>query len=207
MPFAFDAGALGALASVIIIDLVLAGDNAIVVGMAAARLPLRQRRRVIAAGIGIATALRIGLSLIAMRLLAIIGLTLAGGILLLWVAWKFYREMRRGEADSGTMHGHAPPPKSFGQALLQVVLADLSMSLDNVLAIAGAARERFFVLVTGLLLSVALMAVASDLMARLMLRYRWIGWVGLAIVTAVALLMIRDGTAEVLQHAFGDAPR
>ena len=199
-----DRGALGAFFSVVVIDVVLAGDNAIVVGMAASGFEPRRRRRIIVGGILAATILRIVLASIAVELLAIIGLTLAGGILLLWVAWKFYRDLC---ATPGT----APPApatqaKSFYQALCQVVLADLSMSLDNVLAVAGTARGHFWVLVSGLALSVALMGVASELMARLIARHRWIAWVGLAIVSVVALRMIYDGWAEVvtwLAEAFG----
>jgi YjbE family integral membrane protein len=194
--FAFDAGALGALLSVLVIDIVLAGDNAIAVGMAAAGLSPAKRRKVIAAGIVIATALRVALSLVAVQLLAIIGLTLAGGLLLLWVAWKFYLDMRTAH-HAAAAPGAAPREKSFGRALFQVLAADISMSLDNVLAIAGAARDHLVVLVVGLLLSVALMGAASSLVARLMTRHRWIGWVGLLVVTGVALHLIYDGGGEV----------
>ena len=197
----FDAGALSALASVIVIDVVLAGDNAIAVGMAAAGLPARQRRRVIAAGTVIATGLRIALAFVAMELLAIIGLTLAGGLLLLFVAWKLYRELRAAN-DQEALASSAPArAKSFGQALFQVLAADVSMSLDNVLAIAGAARDNVVVLALGLFLSVALMAVASTIIARLMDRHHWIGWIGLAVVTFVALRMIYDGGLEIM-HAY-----
>ena len=209
MPFSdfVDLGSMSALLSVVIIDVVLAGDNAIVVGMAAAGLPRERRRRVILIGIGAATVLRIGLASIAVSLLAIIGLTLAGGVLLLWVAWKLFRELRQhqdGAACGGARH--SPPPKSFAQAVWQVVLADVSMSLDNVLAVAGTARDHFWVLAVGLLLSVALMGLASNLVARLLARYRWIAWIGLAIVTAVALRMIYDGSTEVMQHALEMEP-
>lgn len=201
MPFDFDAGALAALVSVVLIDLVLAGDNAVVIALAAARLSPVQRRRAIVAGVAIATALRIALSIVATRLLAIIGLTLAGGLLLLWVAWKLYRDLRAAPED-GAAAGLAPPaPGTFGAALGKIVLADLSMSLDNVLAVAGTAREHLVVLALGLLLSVALTALASSLLTRLLARYRWIAWLGLAIVTGVALRMIYDGSAEVIQRA------
>jgi YjbE family integral membrane protein len=190
-----DLGTLGAFLSVVVIDVVLAGDNAIVVGMAASGFEPRRRRRIIVGGILTATILRIALASIAVELLAIIGLTLAGGILLLWVAWKFYRDIC-GAHGSASL-ARAPRSKNFYQALLQVVLADLSMSLDNVLAVAGTARGHFWVLVSGLALSVALMGVASELMARLVVRHRWIAWIGLAIVTVVALRMIYDGWAEV----------
>jgi len=189
----FDAGALGALVSVVAIDVVLAGDNAIAVGMAAAGLTPKLRRRVILFGVIGATVLRVLLSLVAVQLLAIIGLTLAGGLLLLWVAWKLYRDMRPGEATVGDIEAST----QFWRALLRILAADVSMSLDNVLAIAGAARNHLWVLVLGLFLSVALMAVASALVARLMARHRWIGWVGLAIVTAVALRLIYDGSEEI----------
>ena len=199
-----DLGALGAFLSVVMIDVVLAGDNAIVVGMAASGFEPRRRRRIIVGGILAATILRIALASIAVELLAIIGLTLAGGILLLWVAWKVYRDLcgTHGTASSAP----AARGKNFYHALLQVVLADLSMSLDNVLAVAGTARGHFWVLVSGLALSVALMGVASELMARLVVRHRWIAWIGLAIVTVVALRMIYDGWAEVapwLASTFG----
>jgi len=192
----FDLGGLGALVSVVIIDIVLAGDNAVVVGMAAAGLPRAEQRRVIAIGIAAATVLRIGLALVTMRLLAIIGLTLAGGILLLWVAWKMYREMvRKPPAKAELAPGRQR--KSFSRALSHVVLADISMSLDNILAVAGTAREHLWVLVVGLTLSVALMGVASTIIARILDRHHWIAWIGLAIVTFVALNMIYDGSAEV----------
>src|SRR5690349_19550203 len=151
---------LGTLLSVVIIDVVLAGDNAIVVGMAAAGLPRDLRRRVILLGIAVATLLRVALASVAVSLLAIIGLTLAGGLLLLFVAWKLYRELRHVPQQVESEAADAPS-KTFGQALFQVVLADISMSLDNVLAVAGTARNHFWVLALGLFLSVALMGVAS----------------------------------------------
>ncbi|HXQ49775.1 MAG TPA: YjbE family putative metal transport protein [Stellaceae bacterium] len=194
-----DPGALAALGSVIVIDVALAGDNAIAVAMAASGLPPKLRRRAIIAGAMIATLLRIALATIATRLLAIVGLTLAGGVLLLYVAWKLALELRRPAGGSGasTASGQA---KSFRTALLHILAADLSMSLDNVLAIAGAARDHVLVLVLGLALSVALMAVASGVLARLMERWRWIGWIGLAMVTFVALRLIHDGSAEVIDR-------
>ncbi len=191
----FDPGVLTAFVSVVLIDVALAGDNAIAVAMAAASLPAAQRRRVILVGTIVATALRVALATVAMRLLAIVGLTLAGGVLLLFVAWKLYRELRGNGARAAGMHG--PRAKSFGAALGQVLAADISMSLDNVLAIAGAARDHFAVLVAGLVLSVALMGASAGLLARLIARYRWISWVGLAVVTFVALRLIWDGTAEL----------
>ena len=196
--------ALSALFQVIAIDLVLAGDNAIVVGMAAAAVPLAQRRRVIFWGIAAAIVLRIFFALITTQLLAIIGLTLAGGVLLLWVCWKMFRELQAGGADEVTpdeaLNAPAPNTKSMGTAIGQIVLADLSMSLDNVLAVAGAAKDHPTVLVMGLLLSVALMGAAANAIAHLLHRHRWIGWVGLAIITYVALDMIWRGGYEVIER-------
>lgn len=192
---------IAAVASVVIIDLVLAGDNAIIVGMAAAGLPAEQRRRAILIGIIAATVLRILFAAIALRLLEIIGLALAGGLLLLWVAWKLYRELRQLQAVPGnaSAHGAASGHKTTRQAIIQIVLADLSMSLDNVLAVAGVAKtqEEPWVLYTGLILSVALMGIASHLVARLLARHFWVSWLGLAIITAVALRMIWAGAGEV----------
>lgn len=188
-------GELAAFLSVVVIDVVLAGDNAVVVGMAAAGLVPDQRRRAIFWGVIAATVLRIALAIVAVRLLEIIGLTLAGGILLLWVAWKFYRDLT---ASAGAAPSSASKPGArFYSALLRIVLADLSMSLDNVLAVAGTARNHLWVLVSGLALSVALMGIAAELLARLLDRFHWIAWIGLAIVTVVALRMIYDGWGEV----------
>jgi YjbE family integral membrane protein len=190
-----DPGALAALASIVVIDVTLAGDNAIAVAMAAAALPPRQRRRVLVAGTALATLFRVALATVAMRLLAVIGLTLAGGLLLLFVAWKLYRELRaHGRAGAPAA---APAGKSFAAALVQVLAADLSMSLDNVLAVAGAARDNLTVLVIGLVLSVALMGAAAGFLARIMERHRSISWIGLVVVTVVALRLIGDGTAEI----------
>lgn len=198
MAFIFDWDALAALGSVVVIDLVLAGDNAIVVGMAAAGLPAAQRRRAILIGIGVATALRIALAFIAVDLLAIIGLTLAGGILLLWVAWKSYRELR--PAATRAAAAHVARPRRLRDAVLRIVLADVSMSLDNVLAVAGTARHHLWVMAGGLLLSVALMGAASHVLSHFMERHRWVAWIGLAIVTFVALRMIYDGSIDVMQR-------
>jgi YjbE family integral membrane protein len=190
---------------VVFIDLVLAGDNAIVVGMAAASLPAAHRRRAIMVGIGAATVLRIALALVATLLLDLIGLKLAGGLLLLWVCWKLFGEMRAqpvaAHAD-GTLAGAGrPPQKPFSRAVWQIVAADLSMSVDNVLAVAGAAEKHPLVLVFGLALSVVLMGVAANYIARLLGRWRWIGYVGLAVITLVALNMIYRGGIEVM-HPF-----
>jgi YjbE family integral membrane protein len=189
---------LSALVQVLLIDIVLAGDNAVVVGLAAAGVAPEQRNRVIFWGIAAAVVLRIAFALIAVHLLAIVGLTLAGGILLLWVCWKMYREIRSGaheEVDADALEGGKH--KSFGQAVIQIVVADLSMSLDNVLAVAGAAREHPSVLVLGLLISVALMGAAATLIARLLARYRWIAWIGLLVIVYVAIEMIWRGGGEV----------
>jgi YjbE family integral membrane protein len=205
-----DPSALTALVSVILIDIALAGDNAIVVGMAAAGLPAVQRRRAIVVGILAAAVLRIVFSLFTVQLLQIIGLLLAGGLLLLWVAWRLWRELRAGglaedeaeaEAEAALQNRDspgAPPPKSFRDAVTQIVVADVSMSLDNVLAVAGAAREHAVVLVFGLALSVALMGLAASLIARLLHRFRWIAYAGLAIIVYVALRMIWDGGHELM---------
>ena len=190
---------LAALAQVIMIDVTLAGDNAVVVGLAVAGLARDQKRPAILLGIAGATIIRIVLGAIALQLLAIIGLLLAGGVLLLWVCWRMYRELRRARAHA---KGEATPRKTLGQAMTQIILADVSMSLDNVLAVAGAAAGRTWILVTGLLLSVVLMGAAANLLASLLERQRWIAWVGLVIVLYVAGTMIWDGSAEVA-HAVG----
>jgi len=194
--------AIAAFLQVIMIDLVLAGDNAVVIGLAAAGLSARLRQRAILVGIVAATLMRIGFALIAVRLLAIIGLLLAGGILLLWVAWKMWRELQaQPHDDEHTAPG--APRKTFAQAVWQIVLADLSMSLDNVLAVAGAARDQIEALVFGLGLSIVLMGLAANLIARLLSRQRWIAYVGLAIVLYVACDMIWRGGHEVWPHLVG----
>lgn len=196
-----------ALAQVVFIDLVLAGDNAIVVGMAAAGVAAEQRARVIFWGIAAAVVLRIGFALATTQLLDIIGLTFAGGILLLWVCWKMFREIRsQREEDEGAeaVAGEETatvPRKTVGAAVLQVVLADVSMSLDNVLAVAGAAREHLWVLVLGLILSVALMGAAASVIARLLSRFHWIAYVGLLVILYVALEMIWRGGGQILVSA------
>ena len=207
----FTTEALTALLQVIMIDLVLAGDNAIVIGLAAAGLPSKQRNKAILIGIGAATVLRIVFAMVTTQLLQIIGLLLAGGILLLWVCWKMWRELRISRqhelearealADKdlnadGTIAG-IMPGKTLGQAAWQIVIADVSMSLDNVLAVAGAAREHPGVLVFGLALSIALMGVAASFIARLLQRHRWIAYAGLLIILYVALDMIYRGALEV----------
>jgi YjbE family integral membrane protein len=184
---------LVALAQVVMIDVALAGDNAVVVGLAVAGLPARQKQPAILLGIGGATVIRIAMGAVALQLLAIIGLLLAGGVLLLWVCWKMFRELRRTHRIAAGGDGS----KTLRQAMVQIILADVSMSLDNVLAVAGAAHDRFWVLVTGLLLSVGLMGLAAGLIARLLERHRWIAWVGLMIVLYVAVTMIWHGGHEV----------
>ena len=185
---------LMALAQVVLIDITLAGDNAIVVGMAVAGLPDRQKRPAIILGILGATVIRIALGAIALQLLAIIGLLLAGGLLLLWVCWKMFRELRHAR---GHTQRDAARRKTLGQAMTQIILADLSMSLDNVLAVAGAASGRTWILMLGLLLSVVLMGVAANLLARVLERMRWLAWAGLLIVLYVAVTMIWHGAFEV----------
>lgn len=207
----FTAAGFYALLQVIMIDLVLAGDNAIVIGLAAAGLPKEQRTKAILVGIFAATVLRIFFALVTTQLLAIVGLLLAGGVLLLWVCWKMWRELRSGHGDDlradealtgqdlnadGTVAGGGPT-KTFKQAAWQIVIADVSMSLDNVLAVAGAAREHPTVLVIGLVLSIALMGLAASFIARLLHKHRWIAYVGLAIILYVALDMIWRGWHEV----------
>jgi YjbE family integral membrane protein len=195
-----------ALAQVVMIDVALAGDNAIVVGMAASRVAAGMRRRVVFWGIAGAVVLRVLFAVITTRLFDVIGLTLAGGILLLWVCWKMYRERRRGQADQAVTAGGAVrsdphASMSFRAAVMQIIVADLSMSLDNVLAVAGAAKNDLAILVVGLALSILLMAVAANFIARLLVRHAWISWLGLAIVLYVALEMIWRGIFEVAAHA------
>jgi YjbE family integral membrane protein len=204
-------GAVATLIQVVMIDLVLAGDNAVVIGLAAAGLPSEQRKRAILIGILAATALRILCAGIATQLLQLLGLLLAGGVLLLWICWKMWRELHTAShaqqrddettvdyslGRDGTIAGRLRR-KTFGHAVLQIVVADISMSLDNVLAIAGAAREHPFVLAFGLLLSIALMGVAADLISRLLQKHRWIAYLGLAIILYVACEMIFRGAYEL----------
>jgi YjbE family integral membrane protein len=192
----FSQAGLLALAQVLVIDIVLAGDNAVVIGLAAARVPLAIRRKVILAGLAAAVVFRLGLAAIAVKLMQIIGLTLAGGIVLLWVSWRFWRDISSPVDEHDVAHQTA----GIGRAILSIVLADISMSLDNVLAVAGAARQNFDVLVIGLLLSVALMGAAAEVIARLLARYRWISYLGLLVVVYVALSMIWSGS-QAVTHA------
>lgn len=195
------AAELIAFAQVILIDLVLAGDNAIVIGLAAAGVPRHRRREVIFWGIGAAVVLRILFALVATQLLAIIGLTLAGGVLLLWVSWKLWRELRspKRTIETAVAEGEPPAePKSMRAAITQITMADVSMSLDNVLAVAGVAQDHLWVLAAGLLLSVALMGAASVVIARILERHHWISYVGLGLIAYVAAKMIYDGGFEVM---------
>jgi YjbE family integral membrane protein len=200
---------LSAILEVIFINVVLSGDNAIVVGMAAAGTPAAIRKKVIFYGIAGAVVLRVLLSLVAVWFLAIVGLLFVGGILLLWVCWKLYREIRDSAAEHAGVEmlaeGDDPTvviesTKSLGEALWQIIVADVSMSLDNVLAVAGAAHERPWIMACGLLLSIALMGLAATLIARLLDRYRWLAWVGLIVIAYVALRMIWEGGWEI-EHA------
>jgi len=195
--------AIAAFFEILAIDIVLAGDNAIVVGALAAGLPTDQRRKVIMIGVAAALVLRIGFALLVTQLMQVVGLVLAGGLLLLWVAWRMYREIRHeGESAgsdevAGDEHSGLKSAKTFASAAWGVALADVSMSLDNVLAVAGAARDHPWVLVFGLVLSVVLMGVAANFIARYVNRYRWIAWVGLLVILWVALKMVFDGARHV----------
>lgn len=212
---------LSVFLQVIMVDLVLAGDNAIVVGMVAASVPKQQRIKVLVFGIVAATIMRIAFALITTELLEIIGLMLAGGVLLLWVCWKLWRDieeqrrerkavrerMEAAAADGGTLtevvaghDGDPTDPKPLGKAITQIVIADVTMSLDNVLAVAGTARGHDWVLIFGLALSVALMAVAAGFIARLLKRYHWIAYIGLAVILYVAADMIWDGSMDVINR-------
>ncbi len=200
---------LTALFQVILIDLVLAGDNAIVIGLAAAGLPKEQRNKAILIGIVAATVLRIVFAGLTTQLLAIVGLLLAGGILLLWVCWMLWGELRAGAGhvvNAVTDNGAAvegAPTKTLAQATWQIIVADVSMSLDNVLAVAGAAREHPVVLVFGLALSIAMMGVAASFIAKLLQKHRWIAYVGLAVILYVAGEMIYRGALEIWPHLNG----
>ena len=192
------------LLQVLMIDIVLAGDNAIVVGMAAAGLPPAQRRTAILWGIGAATVMRIGFAAITTQLLAIVGITLAGGVLLAWVCWKMFRELRAGhEVATHDLASDAVPTKTLPQAIGQILVADISMSLDNVLAVAGAAKDHPYVLVIGLAISVVLMGVAATFIANLLQKHRWIAWVGLLIIVYVAGDMMWNGTHELADRVPG----
>ena len=204
-------GVLNALLQVVLIDLVLAGDNAIVIGLAAAGLPQAQRGKAILIGIVAATMLRILFAGLATQILQIVGLLLAGGILLLWVCWKMWRELRASAAEpmeakeaTGAAAGttaEGRPRKTLVQATWQIIVADVSMSLDNVLAVAGAAREHPMVMIFGLALSIAMMGVAASFIARLLQNHRWIAYVGLAVILYVAVEMIFRGSLDIMMVA------
>lgn len=215
MPFAhlFTAGAFAAFVQVVLIDLALAGDNAVAVGMAAAGLPETQRKKAIVLGLAGAVVMLVSFALITTQLLRVVGLLVAGGFLLLWVCWRMWRDLRaqgreevaEGEAaleeatgvEIGAVAKRAPKAKTLRQAMIQILIADLAMSLDNVLAVAGAARQHPWVLVGGLLLSISLTGLAASWIAKLLHRFRWIGFLGLAIVFFVACHMIWDGARTV----------
>jgi YjbE family integral membrane protein len=200
---------LSALLQVVLIDLVLAGDNAIVIGLAAAGLPDAQRGKAIMIGIVAATILRILFAGVATQILQVVGLLLAGGILLLWVCWKMWRELRVSAAETskkadGVVAGtnaEGSHRKTLAQAIWQIIVADVSMSLDNVLAVAGAAREHPMVLIFGLILSIAMMGAAATLISRLLQTHRWIAYVGLAVIVYVAVEMIYRGTLDIVKLA------
>ena len=195
---------LSALLQVIVVDLMLAGDNAIVVGMAAAGLPAAQRGKVILIGIAAATVLRIGFAVVTVQLLQIVGLVLAGGLLLLWVCWKLWCEIKEQRIAAALASIEFPEvqlpteTKTLRQAIVQIVIADVSMSLDNVLAVAGVARDHTWVLVVGLVLSVAFMGLAASFIARLLEKHHWISYVGLFVIVYVAVSMIAEGSGELL---------
>ena len=205
------ADVLNILLQVVLIDLVLAGDNAIVIGLAAAGLSQAQRGKAILIGIVAATTLRILFAGLATQILQIVGLLFAGGILLLWVCWKMWRELRASSVDqtrakqaAGASDGantEGEPRKTLVQASMQIIVADVSMSLDNVLAVAGAAREHPVVMIFGLGLSVAMMGVAASFIARLLQNHQWIAYVGLAVIIYVAVEMIFRGTLEIMKVA------
>ncbi len=191
---------LAALGMIIVIDIVMSGDNAIIIGMAAAGLPPELRRRAIVYGIAGAAVIRILFAATVLHLLAIIGLTLAGGLLLAWVCWRMWRDLRDRSApavDGDRAAGDAKPTKTLRGAMINIIVADVSMSLDNVLAVAGAARDHVGMLVFGLVLSIALMAVAANYIAGLLERHKWIAYVGLVIIGYVAVDMIWRGTDEI----------
>jgi YjbE family integral membrane protein len=215
-----DYAAFAAFLQVIMIDLVLAGDNAIVIGMAAAGLAPDMRRKAILIGILAATGLRIVFALMTTWLMGIIGLILLGGILLLWVCWKMYRELTTTEeqvheaeealegldSNANGRIGGRPGSKTLRQAVTQIIVADVSMSLDNVLAVAGAAKDHFWALIFGLALSVVMMGVASAFIAKLLHRHKWIAWVGFVIILYVAIRMVYEGADQVLGHTLPAIP-
>jgi len=198
--------ALTAFFQVVLVDLVLAGDNAIVIAMVVASFPVRQRAQLLMLGISAATVVRVIFAVATVHLMQVVGLMLAGGILLLWVCWKLWREIEavRGMQLSPAGIGGAPgvmPTKTVGRAMTQIVVADISMSLDNVLAVAGVAREHTWVLVFGLILSIAFMGFCATVLARWLQRYHWIAYLGLFTILYVACSMVWDGSVEVVHGA------
>jgi YjbE family integral membrane protein len=204
VPVPIDLSAIGAYLQIVLINVVLSGDNVVVIGMAAASLAPLQRSRAITIGIAAATVIRIVLAIVATKLMAITGLLLAGGLLLLWVCWKMGTELYGQGGETDETAPDSARSKTLGQAVTQIIVADVSMSLDNVLAVAGAAKQNWPALVFGLILSVILMGFAASLVARLLNRFRWIGWLGLAIIVYVALGMIWEGAHEL---PWGGLPR
>jgi YjbE family integral membrane protein len=188
-----------------LVDLVLAGDNAIVIAMAVASFPARQRARLLMMGIAAATAVRVVFAVAAVHLMQVVGLMLAGGVLLLWVCWKLWREIEAVRtlqlSPAGGAAPEAPPVKTVGRAVVQIVVADISMSLDNVLAVAGVARDHTWVLVFGLILSIAFMGFCATVLARWLQRYPWIAYIGLITILYVACAMVWDGSMEVVHGA------
>jgi YjbE family integral membrane protein len=198
--------ALTAFFQVVLVDLVLAGDNAIVIAMVVASFPVRQRAQLLMLGICAATVVRVIFAVATVHLMQVVGLMLAGGLLLLWVCWKLWREIeavRSMQLSPAGMHGagSAMPTKTVGRAMTQIVIADISMSLDNVLAVAGVAREHTWVLVFGLILSIAFMGFCATVLARWLQRYHWIAYLGLFTILYVACSMVWDGSVEVVQGA------
>ena len=198
--------AIAAFFQVVLVDLVLAGDNAIVIAMAVASFPARERARLLMLGIAAATVVRVVFAVATVHLMQVVGLMLAGGVLLLWVCWKLWREIeavRTMQLSAAGVGGgaSAPPPKTVGRAMTQIVVADISMSLDNVLAVAGVARDHTWVLVFGLILSIAFMGFCATLLARWLQRYPWIAYVGLLTILYVACSMVWDGSMEVVHGA------
>ena len=198
----FDASQASAFVQIVLIDIVMSGDNAIIIGMAAAGLPPELRKKAIFWGIIGATVLRIFFAVIVVQLLAIIGIKVVGGLLLLWVCWRMWQEIRAGvtvedmerEADEKAQKG---PPKTMRMAMINIIVADATMSLDNVLAVAGAARDHLEMLIFGLVLSIALMALTANFIAKLLEKHSWLGYLGLAIIAYVAVQMLWQGSAEV----------
>jgi YjbE family integral membrane protein len=194
----FDPAALGVLLQVVFINVVLSADNAVVIGMASLGLPARQRLRALWLGIAMATVLRIGFAMIATSMLQVIGLLLAGGVLLLWVGWKLWREMRASRSHAPESGVEPAESKTLGRALWQIIVADVSMSLDNVLAVAGAAIDHPMILIAGLAMSVLLMGFAASAVARLIERYRWVAYAGLGVILYIAVRMMWHGAHDVL---------